>query len=248
RLGMIAMAAAVLVMAARRTQALLRQSIDVAVTNTNLTRFLPQQLAPRLGEVGLDALRRGRREDVGVLFIDIRGFTRLTETMAPAELASFATEFRTRIVRVADATDGIVDKFMGDAAMILFPAGENAPDAARRCLRCAGLLKVAMADWSDTRENVGLPPVSAGIGAHFGEVFSGVVGDASRLEFSVFGDAVNVASRLEDLTKDHNTDTLVSRAIVERACDQRHWRSVATLTLRGRDAMIDVMAPAGSDP
>lgn len=244
RIAMIALAGVVLVVAARRTAVLLRQSLDVGLKNANLTRYLPAQLAQRLAEGGLAELQRGKREELAVLFIDLRGFTRLSEDMTPAGVSAFITEFRTGVSRCVDAHAGIIDKFMGDAAMILFPDERgDKTETAQQALNCAADLQTMMDDWSAQRAEAGLPPVAAGVGVHWGEVFSGVVGDDTRLEFSVFGDTVNVAARLQDLTKSEGKRILASRALVERARASQHWEKVLSTQLRGRDAPLHVMTP-----
>jgi adenylate cyclase len=101
---------------------------------------------------------------------------------------------------------------------------------------------VLVARWNAKRQFD--PPVRIGIGVHAGDVFWGVVGDESRLEFTVLGDTVNVASRLQDLTKVHGVSILASDAAVEAAGDMQAWRLLSSETLRGRAAPLGVMAPA----
>lgn len=166
RVAMLALAGAVLVVAAQRTRRLLLRSITEAQNAANLTRYLPAQLAPRLAAGGLDELRRGSRKQAGVLFIDLRDFTRLSQGMTAEELSDFATEYRRRVTGAAQATGGILDKFMGDAAMIVFEEGDDPPAAARACVDCAFRLRATIADWSQVREAAGAPPLHAGIGLH----------------------------------------------------------------------------------
>ena len=241
RVAMLGLASAVLVVAAGRTKLLLLRSITEAQNAANLTRYLPAQLAPRLAAGGLDELRRGRWQQAGVLFIDLRGFTRLSQGMTAAELAEFATEYRRRITDVAQQTGGIVDKFMGDAAMIVFEEGDDPAAAARACIDCAFRLRAAIADWSQAREAAGAAPLRAGIGLHWGSVFGGVVGTPDRLEFSVFGDTVNAAARLEQETKRLGADILASRDILALAgqdSDGAPWDIAAETELRGRDGLL----------
>lgn len=250
RLAMILLAGLVLVLAAWRTRALLQSSIDVAVRNTNLTRYLPAQFAPQLAAGRLEDLRRGQREDIAVLFIDLRGFTQMSEAMSPQQVSDFVTEFRTRVARVVENHDGVIDKFMGDAAMVLFRSPADPARAAMNGLNCALALDRMMGQWSRTRQALGAGPLRAGVGMHFGAVFSGVVGDETRLEYSVFGDTVNVAARLQELSKQVGLAVLVSRAAVE-AAGADGWVQVAHTCLRGREGDMDIMAPAdavASDP
>ena len=132
-----------------------------------------------------------------MLFADIRGFTSWAEGRDPAEVGGFVTEYRIRVQKAARETGGMVDKFIGDGAMLLFD-GEGAP---HRALDCARRLSDEMHDWSDARQREERSAVHVGIGLHWGEVFSGVVGDEDRLEYTALGDTVNIAARLEQMTK-----------------------------------------------
>ncbi len=235
RLVMIGLAGVVLYVAVRRTQQLLHRSIDTALRNANLTRYLPEQLVPRLAGGGLDQLQQGQRHDVGVLFIDMRDFTGWSENRAPQEVTGLMTEYRDRIASVSDKNGGIIDKFMGDAAMIVFERDNDPQSAARACVACAISLAQSMADWTEGRKASGETPVNVGIGAHWGEVFSGVVGSQQRLEYSVFGDTVNAAARLEQMTKAEGMEIVLSGDLLSAAgLADDGWDNLGDVALRGR--------------
>lgn len=235
RLVMIGLTGVVLYVAARRTQRLLHSSIDAALRNANLTRYLPEQLVPRLAQGGLDQLRQGRRHTVGVLFIDMRDFTGWSENRAPQEVTALMTDYRDRISLVSDQTGGLIDKFMGDAAMIVFERDDDPQAGARACVDCAVALAGSMAAWSRDRVTHGKTPVQVGIGAHWGEVFTGVVGSQHRLEYSVFGDTVNAAARLEQMTRAEGMEIILSGDLLDAAGDAgTGWDSLGDVTLRGR--------------
>ncbi|WP_052348642.1 adenylate/guanylate cyclase domain-containing protein [Leisingera methylohalidivorans] len=233
RVLMITLAGAVLIVAALRMRGLLRRSIEEARQKANLTRYLPAQLAGRLAGGGLEALREGRQQKMAILFIDIRGFTSWCEGREPQEVSGLITEFRTRVEMVAGQTGGLIDKHIGDAAMILFE-GER---AAARALDCAEGLLAEMEDWRQKREAAGETGLAAGIGVHWGEVFSGVTGTQARLEYSVFGDTVNTAARLEQLTKTNGMALIASSALLKEAGIEparRGWVTLPAEHLRGR--------------
>lgn len=233
RVLMLALAGLVLVVAALRTRALLTRTIEEARQKANLTRYLPAQLAARLAGGGLEALQEGRLQKMAVLFIDIRGFTSWCEGRAPQEVSHLITDFRSRVEAVAGQSGGLIDKYIGDAAMILFE-GET---AAARALTCAEGLHNEMAQWRQSREAAGAAGLGVGIGVHWGEVFSGVTGTPSRLEYSVFGDTVNTASRLEQLTKAHGMTLIVSATLLEAAGAEparEGWTALPAELLRGR--------------
>jgi len=239
RVTMIALGGIVLVVAAWRTRRLVHQSISEAQQKANLNRYLPVQLTARLANTGLDELRRGRRQNMAVLFIDIRGFTRWSQGRDPQQVGDFITDFRSRVQGSADACGGMIDKFMGDAAMILF----EGDTAAVRAVDCASGLAKSMAEWSDTRQAAMEDAVAVGIGLHWGEVFSGVVGDPQRLEYTVFGDTVNIAARLEQLTKQEQQGIIVSAAVLEAASvapASQGWSPLPAAELRGRSGGIEI--------
>lgn len=235
RLVMIALAGLLLYVAARRTRRLLRNSIGAALRTANLTRYLPRQLAPRLAEGGLEQLRKGHRHAAGILFIDMRGFTTWAETRTPQEVTALMSAYRDRIALVADRHGGLIDKFVGDAAMIVFEAEESPSVAARNCVACAMALIQSMETWSQERHDRGEPPIRVGVGAHWGDVFSGVVGHSARLEYSVFGDTVNTAARLEQMTKTADMAVVLSGALLDAAGEEtRAWESLGDVSLRGK--------------
>ena len=248
RLAMLALAGLVLVIASMRARTLLMLEIKEARRNVNLTRYLPQQISDRLADAGIDELRRGRRQNIAVLFVDIRGFTRRSEPMSPEALGEFLTEFRRRIARAADASGGAIDKFIGDAAMVVFglvPDGENEAAAA---LECADLILAEIEEWNGQGQGSSQEPVKVGIGIHWGDAFCGAIGDEMRLEYTVLGDTVNVAARLEELTKQMGLPVIVSREVLEAAGqngDSETWRPLETTTLRGRTGPILLFGSSG---
>lgn len=248
RLAMIGVAGAVLALAARRTRALLIRSIEEAQRRANLTRYLPAQLAPRLAAGGLEDLRRGKRQPAAILFTDLRGFTGLVQEMPPDAVSAFVSEFRRIVAGAAQQSGGIVDKFMGDAALVVFESDGDDRAAARACLACARALQTGYADWAARRSAQGLPPVEAGIGAHWGEVFSGVVGDDDRLEYSVFGDTVNIAARLEALTRTSGYGVVISRDLARLAEADTGWTALPVTEVRGRSGPLELLGQTPNRP
>lgn len=244
RLAMLGLAGLVLVVASARTRAVLLKSLTEARHSANLTRYLPAQLAPRLAEGGLAELQRGNRQQMGVLFIDMRGFTKWSQHRPPQEIIDFMSEFRRRISDVARDTGGMIDKFMGDAAMIVFEGEDNPRAAALSCVDCAEKLDRGIARWSRARVAAGETAVRAGIGLHWGEVFSGVVGDQDRLEYSVFGDTVNIAARLEEMTKTLGVNIVASRDVLLQAglgSAPEGWTELVEASVRGRTGTVEIL-------
>lgn len=238
RLVMVLMAGGLLAVAVARSRGLLGRAIEEAGRRANLTRYLPVEIAGWLSRASLDEARCGTRHPLGVLFADLRGFTARAERMDPAEVGPFITEFRSRMAATARAHGGVIDKFIGDAAMIVFGVPRNQPDDARRTLACARAILAEIEDWSRERGE----PIEIGIGAHWGEAYCGAVGDEQRLEFTVLGDTVNVAARLEETSKALDWPLVVSRALLDAAGeDPVGWTSLGVAALRGRTADTEIL-------
>ncbi|AWN49380.1 adenylate/guanylate cyclase domain-containing protein [Methylobacterium terrae] len=240
RLTLLLLAGAATAFGIVRSRRLLASAVRDAVGRASLSRFLPAEIAPRLA-AGDAALRRGRRQRAVIAFVDIRDSTGMAEGMDPEGLSRFFTAFRTRILACVRRHHGFVDKFIGDGALILFGVPDEGGDDAARALAFAQDLTGIVEAWNESRE---LPhAVRIGIGIHVGEVFCGIVGDEERMEFTVLGDAVNVASRLEQATKRYGAVVLASEAAVAGSSDPAAWREVGREPLAGRKQPIAIFAP-----
>jgi adenylate cyclase len=242
RIVMIFAAALILILVARQGRTLLERAVRETTLRVNLTRYLPRELAPILTEQAFASLRQGRRIRVSVLFVDIRASTFFGETMDPAQLAVFITSFRRRVLRAAAHHGGVIDKFTGDGALILFGVPGAQADDARSALACGRTLLTLIERWNTKRGFN--PPVRIGIGIHTGDVFCGVVGDESRLEFTVVGETVNIASRIEQATKGAGCDLLVSQETVTAAGEEGLWIEVEHEPLPGVTRRMVLMKPA----
>ena len=197
-----------------------------------LSRFLPQELVSRLADDD-GSLRAGRRQQAVIAFVDMRGSTALAERLDPQQLSAFLSAFRQRVMRLARRHNGVVDKFIGDGALVVFGLPEAQADDAARAVAFASGLVEAIARWN--REGAHDATVRIGIGLHCGEVFSGIIGEEARYEFTVLGDTENVAARLEQATKVHGVPILASEAVRRAAgTTSAIWREVSREPLRGR--------------
>jgi len=243
RIAMILSLALILILVARQSRVLLERAVRETTLRANLTRYLPRELAPVLTEEAFASLRQGRRTRITMLFVDMRASTSFGETMDPAQLAVFITSFRRRVLRAASRHGGVIDKFTGDGALILFGVPGAGTDDAGRALACGRTLLRLIERWNAKR---GFDPaVRVGIGIHTGDVFCGVVGDQSRLEFTVVGETVNIASRIEQATKNVGCDMLASVETVKEAGEEDLWSEVAHGPLPGVTRSVVLMKPAG---
>ncbi|HWI71901.1 MAG TPA: adenylate/guanylate cyclase domain-containing protein [Baekduia sp.] len=195
-------------------------------------------------EVARQALDRGitlggEELEVAVLFIDLVGSTELAHQRPAAEVVELLNEFFYVVVDVVGDEGGAVNKFVGDAALVVFGAPLPHDDAAGAALRAARRLRERLADE--------VPQCDVGIGVSAGTVVAGNIGAQQRFEYTVIGDPVNEASRLTELAKQHVGRVLASEAALERATDAdeaRRWALGDTETLRGRAAPTRLAAPS----
>lgn len=239
RVMMVLAAALILILVARQGRLLLERAVRETTLRVNLTRYLPRELAPILSDRAFDALRAGKRITATLLFVDIRDLSTLGENMDPTRLAIFIASFRRRVIRAAALHGGMIDKFTGDGALILFGVPEARPDDAARALACGRTLLDLTERWNAKRGFD--PPLRIGIGIHTGEMFCGVVGDEDRLEFTVLGEAVNTTARIEQATKAVECDCLVSLDAVMAAGEEDLWTEVPCPPLPGVTRKIVLM-------
>jgi adenylate cyclase len=177
-------------------------------------KFHSKEMAEKVlnGELKLG----GERKQGTVFFSDVRGFTAMSEGMDPEALVSILNRYMTRMVRVILEHGGVVDKYVGDAIMALWGiplAKEGDVEQAMRA--CLGM-RQALAELNEELKAEGLPLLKIGMGLNYGTMISGNIGSDERMEFTVIGDTVNTASRIESLTKEFGTDFLISKEVLEQ--------------------------------
>jgi adenylate cyclase len=179
------------------------------------------------------------------MFIDIRQFTELARDMDPEQLSRLLGEFRGVVTDAIFEHGGMVDKFIGDAVLAVFGALRPAGDDALRAISCGVGVLAAVEAWSASLTLGGKPRISVGIGAHYGEVFVGAVGNDRMLEFTVLGDAVNLAERLERLTRIIGSPFVVSGNILKAAgpgAGRVTWVPVSETAMTGRLKGVDAFS------
>ena len=216
----------------------------------NLTRFLPRQVADRVINAGPSALAPVERE-VTVLFSDIRGFTAMSEGRGPREILSMLDDYFGRMSQIVKGHDGVVGKFIGDGLLAFWGVPDRDDDHAARAVRAARDMRVALRELNRYRADDGAPPIKIGIGIHTGTVAAGMLGGALQSEYTIIGDAVNVASRIEGLTKEHGVDLLVSETTWAKLGATVAGRRLSVAEIRGRKEAvvlytIDDDAPAAA--
>jgi len=184
---------------------------DARSLNVAYARFVPREFLELLGRRDIRDVRLGDQvqTETTILFADVRSFTTLSETMSPSDTFGFLNGVLARIGPVVRAHDGIVDKFLGDAIMALFPGPDTAGAAVRAALEIQRAADVLNAE----RAQRGRAPIALGVGLHRGSTMLGTIGEAERMDGSVIGDTVNLASRVEGLTKRYGARILATEAV-----------------------------------
>jgi adenylate cyclase len=198
----------------------------------NLGRYFSPNVVERLA-TDMRGLEAGRAQDAAVMFVDVIGSTRRMEANTPEQVIAVIRAFHRRIVPIVFRHNGSIDKFLGDGLMAVFGAPEKTPCEARDSLLCAVEILDTIDQWRDRLVAVGRAATTVGIGIHFGPVIQGNVGIADRLEFTTLGDTVNVASRLESMTRQFDAGILLSLEALQAA--ERSSPLPADLNARCRD-------------
>ena len=207
-------------------------------TRANLARYFPAHLADSLGELD-EPFGPPRHQRVAILFADIRGFTRLSEAMAPTEVMEILRRFHRCMEGVVFEHGGTVDNYIGDAQLVTFGVPKIGPADATAALTCAREMLRAMVGLNEAFMSVGRPALGIGIGVHYGPVVLGDIGSERSMRFAVIGDTVNAACRLERLTRTLDVDLVASRTLVDR---------VRAEARAGSDALLADLTDAGAPP
>ena len=189
----------------------------------------------------------GEQREVTVLFSDLRNFTRMSEALSPEEMLTILNHYFTRMAAIVDKHGGVVDKYVGDALMALFGAPVASADDADRALRAALEMTTALDELNQQWHRRGLPTVGVGIGINTGVVVAGNMGSEKRLNYTVIGDGVNLASRLEKLTKtpEYDARVIVSGATLAKAKDKYRTRRLGEVAVKGKQIPTEIFVLLG---
>jgi len=180
----------------------------------------------------------GESLKVTVLFSDIRSFTTISESMDPQNLVGLLNEYFTEMVSIVMDEGGVVDKYIGDAIMAVFGAPVPKPEDAVNAVRAAVRMRHALRTLNERLAMRNVAPLRTGIGIHTGEVVAGNIGSERRMEYTVIGDAVNLASRLESSTKELGVDVAISEDTYALTKHAILARTIREITVKGRNRPV----------
>jgi adenylate cyclase len=211
-----------------------------------LSRFLsPQVLSAVSGD--LDSLRPGvgRRREVSMMFCDVRGFTTLSESMEPEAVMEVLDLYLGRMTEVIMSNGGTLSKYLGDGIMAFWGAPLETPDHAAQAARAAIEMIGAQEEVKLQLVAAGRPAFDIGIGVHTGPAIVGTVGSEDRIEYTALGDTVNVASRVESLTKDFKVRIVVTAETARQAGTGFSFRPLGSVQVKGRSGGVEVLELTG---
>jgi adenylate cyclase len=231
---MLAGIAAAIVARALRRQ--FEHSVEAAVARDKVTNLFGQHVSPVVVEQLLGTNVESERRTVCVLFLDIRGFTAMTRTRSAAETVILLNDFFAEMIEIVDRHNGFINKFLGDGFLALFGAALHDPEAAANALASGRAMLKAVDAWNAAHPKRAL---RIGIGIHIGEAITGSIGSPRRKEYTAIGDTVNLAARLEQLTKDTGARLLLSDP-VRTAAAANDAVDLGALPIRGYEEPVRV--------
>lgn len=176
----------------------------------------------------------GKRKECTILFSDVRGFTSMSEKMQPEEVVHILNEYMTAMVDLVFKYEGTLDKFIGDAVMAIWGAPISHTDDTKRAVMCATEMMEALGKLQEKWKSEGKSPFDIGIGINVGEVVVGNIGHPERMEYTVIGDNVNLASRLESLNKEFKAHIIISQKVYDRVSELVEVRPLEPVQVKGK--------------
>lgn len=237
----------ILAVAVWRSKNLVHRQLSSEAARVNLSRYFSPNMVDHLSnhDSTLDTVDT---RSIAVLFVDIVGFTGIAERMGPQRVIELLRSFHSRMAGAVFAHGGTIDKYIGDAVMANFGTPVVGACDASNALRCAYAMTREIEQWNIEQQNCDQETIKIGIGIHYGEVVTGNIGDEHRLEYAVLGDTVNLASRLERLTRSLDSQVVVSAEFVSRVKAEnsdsddliKPLAQDLTTTVRGRKQQVSV--------
>ncbi|MCK5662024.1 MAG: adenylate/guanylate cyclase domain-containing protein [Thiotrichaceae bacterium] len=207
-------------------------------------QYIPPELVDEMSEESTEFSLEGESREMTVLFSDVRGFTTISEGLNPRQLTELMNDLLSPLTRVIHRNRGTIDKYMGDAIMSFWGAPLHDPEHARHALYAAfDMMKELKVMQQEFREK-GLPHVNIGIGLNTGIMNVGNMGSEFRVAYTVLGDAVNLGSRLEGLTKAYGVDIIVGEA-TKKAIPEFIFRELDKVRVKGKNKPVTIFEPIG---
>jgi class 3 adenylate cyclase len=203
-------------------------------------RYVTKEIAEELLGDPTNLELGGVEREVTIIFSDIRGFTRICENMSAVETVKFLNEYLKEMLDIIFKYEGTLDKFIGDSIMVLFGAPKHREDDANRAVKTALEMQERLQQVNGRRAAEGKVEINIGIGINTGKVIAGNIGDFRRMEYTVIGHNVNLASRLEQLTKKYGNNIIISESTYEKVKDFVEVKELGEVSIKGKDLPMTV--------
>jgi adenylate cyclase len=207
-------------------------------------QYVPPELVDEMSRDPTAFSMEGESRELSVLFTDVRGFTTISEGLNPKELSKLMNEFLTPLTRVIYKRRGTIDKYMGDCIMAFWGAPISDPQHARNAVLAGLEMHKVLAELQPSFRDKGWPPIQIGVGVNSGRMSVGNMGSEIRLAYTVMGDAVNLASRLESITKEYGARMIVGEA-TRAGLDDIVFRELDRVKVKGKDEPVTIFEPLG---
>jgi adenylate cyclase len=219
-------------------KAVLAQKEEQKIKNI-FQKYVPNAVINELSK-NPDKMLIGDNRVVAVMFSDIRSFTSISERMNPDDLVSVLNSYFSVMVDIIMGRQGMVDKYIGDAIMAIFGAPLRHDDDGLQSVRAGMDMIDALDDWNVRQEKLGKPPFHIGIGINYGVVTVGNMGTDKKMDYTVIGDTVNLASRLEGLTKFYHQPLIFAESLHSKVKDVMPWRLLDTVAVKGKTRGVKI--------
>ncbi len=205
-----------------------------------LGKYISKDIKNKILKNDTNAELGGKKAEISIMFADIRGFTSLSETHSAEEVSSLLNEYFSLIEPVINKYNGVINKFIGDAVLVIFGEPIQDKNHARNAVLCAYELNKKVKSIQEKWISEGKPKIDIGIGVNTGEAFVGNVGTADRFEYTVIGDAVNIASRIEDYNKIYKTHILISQFTYAKISHIVDVIKIREVSIKGKAKKINI--------
>lgn len=222
-----------------RTIYMVRRIGTIEAEKKSLSRYFSPDIVDEITK-NPDEFNKGKRQEVTILFQDIRDFTKMSENMKPDDLAEFLNEFRKRMTNIIFANGGTLDKYIGDAIMATFGTPSISKFDTINAVNAGKQMLSSLKEWNMERKSQGKPEIKIGIGLHCGEVFTGNIGFEDRMEYTVIGDAVNTASRIESLCKQFQAEFLISEEVYQKVKENIKVEKLSPVEVKGKEKALQI--------
>jgi len=205
-----------------------------------LSKYISKDIKNKILKNNTDVDLGGKRAEITVMFADIRGFTSLSETRKAEDVSNLLNEYFSELEPIILKYNGVINKFIGDAVLVIFGDPDADKNHTKNAVKCAYELREKVKELRQRWIEEGKPKIDIGIGINTGEAFIGNVGTKNRFEYTVIGDTVNIASRIDDYNKIYKTNLLISETTYNKISQIVDAIKIREVSIKGKKQKINI--------